>query len=98
MIDASIAIRLARFFTVSSLYREYRKPAPFIPDIRSRSIDIRMTEEDVRKSGLAETVDESGGSPKNVVIGKTRVRVSWWWGVMYERRERISDEISVLKN
>ena len=34
--------------------------------------------------------------PSNVLVGKTRVRVVYWWGNVQGRRDRISDEIFTL--
>ena len=35
--------------------------------------------------------------PSDVVLGKTRVRVVYWWGRVQGHRDRISDEIHVLR-
>jgi len=34
--------------------------------------------------------------PPNVVVGKTSVRVTYWWGTMYGKPAKISDEITTL--
>jgi hypothetical protein len=34
--------------------------------------------------------------PKNVIVGKTDVRVSYWWGTMRGKPAKISDEITTF--